>query len=235
MKLRIIIIDEPIHIKNKTACSLWQKTLWAKEEGYRNEYTSNILPLGVDDFIATHLIIADELKNGEFIPVAMYKVLRRSQCEKFNIPFGIKKLLKGTSHENSRIINKILDDPSEISYDSSWSINPEYKTDKEFSLLLRDYITLFGCKFHKTMGYTRWLTAGVQKFNIDNYFKWLGGEKLFTDIPLDIIDNNAVSMFYISNTNNIPPAPLLKIEKLNKDWENRIVFTPYKNSLKIAL
>src|SRR5690348_11158985 len=129
MQLRFVIIDEPIHVYDPVACSLWQRALWAKELGYRNEYSTSILPMSTDDFFGSHLIVAEELPDGGLEPVVMYKSVRRSQAVRFGVPFGAEALLKGTTAEGSGRLKEILSDPSEISYDSSWSVNPKYKND----------------------------------------------------------------------------------------------------------
>lgn len=200
MKLQVVIIDEPIHVNDPTSCRLWQKTLWAKEQGYRANYKSSALPLGVDDFFGTHLIVANELPNGDLDPVVMYKSIRKSQTDRFKIPFGGLSLLSTTPYQNHADILAIINAPGDISYDSSWTINPAYKGDKEFSQLLRDFVTMFCCHHHKLAGFSRWLTAGVKQFKIDNYFEWLGGKQILPEFSLEIIDNQKVRMFYIPNT-----------------------------------
>ncbi len=226
MNLKIVILDEPIHIYNSKACKLWQNAIWAKELGYKSQYKSSILPIGTDDFFGTHLIVVNELSDGDWDPVVMYKVVRRTQSNKFNVPFGAISLLKGTKYENSIELQQILEDPAEISYDSSWSINPKYKKDKEFSTLLRDYITLFCCNIHQIFGYNRWLTAGVQKFKIDEYFSWLGCKKILPDFELLIIDNDKVSMFYVPDAASLSKEAKAVAKKLSKEWDNKIIFQP---------
>ncbi len=226
MKLRVVVIDEPIHITNEAACDLWRKALWAKELGYRNEYKNSMLPMSTDDFFGTHLIVADEKSSGKLEPVAMYKAVRLSQTKRFRVPFGGMALLKGSKYENSIALEKVLHEPGDISYDSSWSINPTYKKDKEFSQLLRDYITLFCCNLHNSLGYHRWITAGVTRFKIDQYFAWLGGQELLPEFELPIIDNETVRMFYVPDTRALPSQPLAVAFSLQSAWDNRVIFAP---------
>ena len=226
MKLRIVIIDEAIHIEDDLACRLWQKTLWAKEKGYRKHYKTSIMPIGADDFFGTHYIVAEVKANGNLEPVAMTKSVRRSQCERFNIPFGAQSLLKIVSLENNKNATKVLDSTNEISYESSWTINPEYKKYRELSPLLRDYMTLYACCYFRSAGIPRWLTAGVTRLKIDKYFEWLGGSELIPEFPLPIIDNQTVRMMYFADAYNPPKEPMAIAEKLMSQWENRIIFQP---------
>jgi hypothetical protein len=229
MRFRVVIIDEPIHVENRQACELWRKALWAKEEGYRAHYKSGVLPLGTDDFFGSHLIIVDEKPNGAWEPVVMYKSVRRSQASRFKVPFGAETLLIGTPYENSPRLKEILSDTSEISYDSSWSINPDYKSNKELSSILRDYVTMFCCNFHTSMGFYRWLTAGVQRLKIDDYFAWLGCEEVHNSFQLPIIDNETVRMLYHPDTRNSSDEAKAVTQRYAQDWDNRIIFSPRRN------
>ncbi|MEK6774205.1 MAG: hypothetical protein AABY64_09705 [Bdellovibrionota bacterium] len=229
MNPRVIVIDEPIHIHDETACKLWQKALWMKELGYRNHYKSSVLPVGVDDFVASHLIVADQKKNGELEPMVMYKSIRKSQADKFKIPFGGLSLLNTTKYQNDKEIISVINDGGDISYDSSWTINPIYKSDKETSQLLRDFVTMFCCNHHKEFGFSRWLTAGVKQFKIDDYFEWLGGKQILPEFQLEIIDNQFVRMFYIPDTLHLPAEPLATAKKMDSYWNNRMVFVPEKS------
>jgi len=231
MKLRFVIIDEPIHIYNPVALHLWQKAIWAKELGYREQYKVSILPASTDDFFATHAIIAEELPSGKLNPVVMYKIVRRSQCERFHVPFGAQTLLKGTKFENSKELAEVLKDPSEISYDSSWSINPDYKKDKDLSKVLREYVTTIGCYLHLSQGYQRWLTAGVVKFKIDQYFAWLGCQELLPEFQLSIIDEETVRMYYMADSSKSSIEAKSVAGKYIKEWENRIEFYPQTKTI----
>ncbi len=226
MNPRFVVIDEPIHVYDPKACKLWQETLWAKEKGYRNAYKSNVLPMGEDDFVATHLIIADEKPNGDLVPVVMYKSLKQSTCKKFNIEFKAMSLLKGTKFENSLELGRVLKDPRDISYDSSWTINPEYKRDKEFSKYLRDLTTIMITNYHKNFNVPRWVTAGVIKYKIDQYFEFVGGKELLPEFKLDIIDGDSVRMLYIDDVSVDPAGTIPVNKKYGHLFDDTLVFTP---------
>ena len=226
MKLQIIIIDEPIHVENEIACLLWQKTIWAKEQGYRQHYKASIMPIGVDDFFATHYIVAEIKPNGAYEPIAMTKSVRRSQSERFAVSFGANYLIQNINSGERAEAEAILSSPEEISYESSWSINPKYKKDRELSIQLRNYMTLYACYYFQSAGISRWLTAGVTQFKIDKYFEWLGGTAISSEFQLPIIDHQTVRLMYIANADKPPAEPLAVAKSLLQDWENRIVFQP---------
>jgi hypothetical protein len=229
VKLQIFIIEEPIHIDDEIACKLWQKTLWVKEKGYRKYYKTSIMPIGVDDFFATHYIVAEAKTNGQYEPLTMLKLVTRTQSEKFNIPFGAEALLKNAGLANAGKIEKILRAPEEIAYISSFTLNPDYKMHQEFSNFLRNYITAYICNYLPAAGINRWLAAGVTRYKIDKYIEWLGGKEILPPFSLPIIDNQTVRMMYIENTDQPSSEALSVADTLKSDWENRIVFKPNSN------
>lgn len=228
MKLQIVMIEEPIHVENEIACRLWQKTLWAKEKGYRKHYQTSIMPIGVDDFFGTHYIVAEVKPNGEFEPVGMLKSVLRSQSERFNIPFAPAMMLKSVGKDSDVNVQKILSSPEDVSYVSSWTINPDYKKDPQFSALLRDYMTVYACNYFKDAKIPRWLAAGVTQFKMDKFLEGLGGKEVVPEFALPIIDNQTVRMMLIADPYN-PPAEHQAIAKnLQSAWDNRIIFSPTK-------
>lgn len=236
MNLRAVIIDEPIHTYDEQACKLWQKTMWVKELGYRGSYKSAFLPIGTDDFFGTHLIVANELPNGELDPVAMYKSVRKSQAERFRVPFGVVAMLASTPYKDSPDLLKIINNGEEISYDSAWTINPAYKKDKEFSQLLRDFMTMFACNYHLSFGFNRWLSGGAKQFKVGDYFKWLGGQQIMPDFELLNFDNQVIQLIYIENTNNVPPEVLEVKKRMEMFWRTRIIYAPQESKvIKVAV
>lgn len=235
MKLRAVIIDEPIHNYDEQACRLWQKTMWVKEQGYRGNYKSAFLPVGTDDFFGTHLIVAEELPNGTLEPIAMYKSVRKSQAELFRVPLGVLSMLSSTPYKDSPEVLKIINSGSEISYDSAWTINPAYKKDKEFSQLLRDFMTMFACNYHLSFGFDRWLSGGAKQFKVGDYFKWLGGRQILPDFELPLFDNQVIQLIYIEDTRQIPDEVAIVKSRMEAFWRQRIIFAPKESTaLKIA-
>ncbi|MBC7464574.1 MAG: hypothetical protein H7256_01155 [Bdellovibrio sp.] len=226
MKLQIVIIDEPIHIENPIACQLWQKTLWAKEKGYRKHYQTSIMPIGVEDFFGTHYIVAEVKSNGNMEPVGMLKCVRRSQSERFSIPFAPAQMLKSVGKDRDENVQRILNSPDEVSYVSSWTTNPDYKKDAEFSALLKDYMTVYACNYFKDAKIPRWLAAGVTQFKMDKYLESLGGKEIVPEFSLPIIDNQTVRMMLIADPYNPPPEHLVVASTLQSAWDNRIIFSP---------
>lgn len=235
MKLRAVIIDEPIHTYDEQACKLWQKTMWVKEQGYRGSYKSAFLPVGADDFFGTHLIVADELPNGDLVPVAMYKSVRKSQAELFRVPFGVLAMLSTTPHKDSPEVLKIINDGREISYDSAWTINPAYKKDKEFSQLLRDFMTMFACNYHLSFGFDRWLSGGAKQFKVGDYFKWLGGRQIVPDFKLELFDHQTIQLIYIEDTRQLSAEVAEVKSRMEMFWRQRMIFAPKESAvIKVA-
>lgn len=226
MQFRVVIIDEPIHVSDKFAGQLWQQSLWIKEQGYRRRYSNSILPVSTDDFFATHLIVAHEKSDGTMEPALMHKSVRRSQCKRFGVPFPAETLLHGTKFESATHINNILDEPTEISYEGSMTINPKFITNPRICYRLREYLTLFFCNHHLSINSYRWISAGVTRFKIDNYLEWLGGTEVLSAFELPIIDNGTVRMIYMPDVRHPSPESKAIADKYSEDWDNRIVFSP---------
>lgn len=224
--LRIIIIDEPIHIQDPLACEIWRKALWLKEQEYQLHYRSSILPLSVDDFFGTHIIIAEELGPGNYAPISMYKVTRASQYARFGVPFGGLSILNGTPFENSIAIHQLLREPGDIGYMSSWATSPDYRKRPRLAREIRNLITTAGVHVHALFGYHRWIVAGVTRHKADQYFIWAGCREILPEFSLPIIDNQTVRMLYLPDTRNMPAAPLEVAKKYHSYWENRLCFQP---------
>lgn len=227
VKVRFCLVDEAISLTDGEGSRLWQKALWAKKRGYEQEYPQHILPVGEDDFIAAHLIVAEELTNGELEPMFMYKSIRLSQCKKFDMDFPFLKVLRDTEHENSFAVKKILNQDLDISYDSSWTINPVYKKrGKDFCKWLRDLTTVYATNYHRSFGIPRWVTYGATKFKIDKYFEYLGGKEFLPEFTLPHFDKAPVRGLYIPDTNNLPQECMEIAERYMHLWNNLTVFSP---------
>ncbi len=230
MKLRAVIIDEPIRVKHPLAESLWQKTMWAKEAGYRKAYSGHFLPVSTDDFFGTHLIVAEQKPDGTLIPVAMYKSVRKSQALKFECPWGLTNMLKNYAPQFLNDFNQLIDSYSEISYDSSFTINPEYKGDKAFSLEIRNFITLFCFKYHQEFNFSSWISGGSTLFKIDEYFERMGCSEILGGIRLPQFNHQIVRFFHMKDTFHINNETKIIIDEMTPYWDDRIVFTPKKDS-----
>lgn len=218
---KMVIIQQPIHIEDPFALSIWQKALWAKEAGYRQHYQSGILPLGEDDFIATHLILAIESE-----PIVMYKSIDRDLCQRFSMPFKGFDLFPLSMKESRPDISKILQSPENISYDSSWSMNPQFREQFGKSQRVRDMVTAMAVHYHSTNGPARWLTAGVEKLKIDKYFESMGCRSLYKSLSLPIIDGETVSVLCMDKEDNWSDYSLSCAAEFKSLWNSRLHYQP---------
>lgn len=213
LNLKLIIIDDAIHLREQSQiCELWRKCLWAKVESYENHYKHSILTVGTDDFIGSHLILANKLPGGKLDPVMMYKAVRLSKYKQFSLPFGLNKTLKGTHLENSIILNKILKSGDEVSYNSSFTVNPKYQNHPARSSF-KDYISILLYHYNIVFNVKQWVSIAAIKYKVDKYFLSLGAKPIHDAFSVKASDMEPVQLFHHSDTNIVPDHILKTIKK----------------------
>lgn len=232
MKIRYVVIREPISLEDPFALRIWQRALWAKAASYRAHYKSGILPLALDDFIATHLIVARELPDGELEPMVMYKSLERSIAQRYSMEWGFMSLLELLPQSERNQIEMLLKDQSEVTYDSSWAKNPRYEHGLVSAQTLRNHITALGLLYHESYGLPRWLTAGVVALRIDQYFSWLGCTQISKEFSLPIIDQQTVKIFYMGSAKQISTDAIQVCDQHMNHWHRRLEFAPERIQTK---
>lgn len=227
LDLRIIIIDEPIHIYDELALNIWQKTLWIKNQEYQKHYKTSILPYSTEDFFATQVIIAEETDTNRFAPLSMYRIVTRSRCKKYFSPFCPDTMLDGTGYEDSFVMKRILQDSSDIGYLSSWAVSRDYRKKPHLIRKVRDLITTTSCLVPETLGCNRWLVAGAVQHRADEYLRWIGCNEVLPDSFAHPNNSNVpLRMLYLANTQELPEHTQTVINECSNYWQNRLIFNP---------
>ena len=243
-KFKIVIIDYPIYIMEEQLCStLLGKVLHMKHLGYRATYGENVLPMDKSDFFSTHILFCEE-KNDEFIPIIAYKSTSLDRCLFNNFEFPALTLMKSDGHPSClQKVKEILsgiDKPSEISFDSSWAQNLEYRFSKnsEIKNTLREISMMFGVNHHEEYNIPHMMTCGAVKVKTDLFFLNIGLSKLNEEalFKQKSLNNEDAYIFY--NTNKLFSLEAIRMSKKYKAlWDNKLVISgvsAFKEAKRVA-
>jgi hypothetical protein len=241
-RLRIVILGSPYDtLQDPLAQSLFAKTMALKIEGYRAEYPYGALPVETTDFIATHSILCDERDDG-LIPLMAYRSVSHSCAKTFGLPFGglaVVNSAGGVEHAKAiqGILNRCEASGREISYDSSWTINPEVRKDRELTAHLQEIMRAMHVLYHVDYNIPEIVAAGVVRFKMERYYRFWGYELIAKDgvplgpIPLPFLRQESVLMFWLSKFSK---EALEQAEKYRSLWNERIDICLKKSEKKAA-
>jgi hypothetical protein len=209
---RVVVIDYPVFVLDDQRCAtVLGKTLQMKNLGYRSTYGENVLPMDKTDFFSTHIILCEE-KKDELIPILAYKAT----------PYDGHPSCVDKIHE----ILSSIKDPSNISFDSSWAQNLEYRFSGDSNLKneLREITMMLIVKHHEEFNLAHMMTCGVVKVKTDQFFLKIGLDKLNENalFKQKSINNEDVVIFY----NNSFSYEAVNMAKKHKNlWENKLMIS----------
>jgi hypothetical protein len=227
---RVVVIDYPVFVLDDQRCAtVLGKTLQMKNLGYRSTYGENVLPMDKTDFFSTHIILCEE-KKDELIPILAYKATPYDRCLYNNFEFPGLTLMKNDGHPSC--VDKIheilssIKDPSNISFDSSWAQNLEYRFSGDSNLKneLREITMMLIVKHHEEFNLAHMMTCGVVKVKTDQFFLKIGLDKLNENalFKQKSINNEDVVIFY----NNSFSYEAVNMAKKHKNlWENKLMIS----------
>jgi hypothetical protein len=227
-KYKVVIIDYPIYVLDNKICStILGKVLQMKHVGYRTTYGENILPMDKSDFFSTHIIFCEE-RNDELLPILAYKATSYDRCLFYNFEFPALTLMRSDGHQScidkTKEILSGVNFPSEISFDSSWAQNLEYRftKDSELKNKLREITMMFAVKHHEEFNIPHMMTCGAVKVKTDQFFLRIGLNKLNenADFKQKSLNNEDAVIFY---NNKFSDEALLMAEKYKDLWNNKLM------------
>lgn len=239
-KYQVVIIDNPIeNLDDKKCADIFGKLLKMKHTGYKVTYGDNVLPMDKSDFFSTHILLC-EVDNNNYTPIIAYKSTSYDKCLFYKMEFPALTLMKedGTPKCVNRI-NNILqsaNSPSEISFDSSWAQNLEYRysDDQSLKIMLREITMMFAVKHHEYFKIPHMISCGVVKVKTDQFFYKIGLKELCSEAHFiqKSINNQEVVIFY---NDSFSELALEMAKKYNTLWDDKLLILP-KNpaALKIA-
>jgi len=125
--LRILVLDNPFASWDSPFVrEMFNKIILLKKLGYQSRFPLNYAPVDKSDFHGTHLGFCQE-RNGELFPITAYRVIEKSRCEKYGMPFSGEVLCDSTGSQNhiqalKNFVSKYSD--LNIAYSSSFTIDP---------------------------------------------------------------------------------------------------------------
>ena len=180
--LKIVMLESPYTtlIDNPLAKDLFAQMAELKIKGYKEMYQHGVLPLDATDFVGTHLLVCQEGKEGLRV-VMGYKSTNLSVCDQFSLPFSIYEIVKNHGsipcrEEFEYFLSRCRQNKQEVSYDTSWTIDPKVRGDKELQGVLKDLTCALLVHHHLDYGIKYWLTFGICKYKTDLYFEKIGAK-----------------------------------------------------------
>ncbi|MCB9091602.1 MAG: hypothetical protein H6621_08790 [Halobacteriovoraceae bacterium] len=176
--LRIVVLNNACnYFEDKDVRNTFGKFLATKRSGYNKEYMDSALPFDTTDFFSTHLAICQDTKDG-LNPICVYKSVPLSLCRKHNVEFCPLTLIeKGGSSEChasiQTIVKNCLKKKTELSYDCSWTVVPEFRK-SEHSIMLRELAMALGYWHHHDYNIPEWMTCGILRMKTDKFFFKMG-------------------------------------------------------------
>ena len=227
-KFKVVIVDFPIFVLDNVFCStILGKSLKMKYVGYHATYGDNILPMDKSDFFGTHIIFCEELDN-ELIPIFAYKSTSLDRCLDYSFEFPGLSLMKADGDPSCVMaINKIIDEvnnPTLISFDSSWAQNLDYRfsNDPSVKTTLREIMMMVIVKHHEDFNIPHMITCGAVKVKTDQFFLRIGLNKLNDSAHFyqKGLKNEEAVIFYNRSFSIEAQAMSKKHQNL---WDNKLV------------
>ncbi len=156
-KYKFVLLRAPYEIMDFDMVQrIFPKLIQLKTTGYRQEYEKHVLPFDSSDFVASHLLMCEQI-GSDLKPVLGMKSVTLKRCDDHRISFPMLSMLERIDSEiNSKdTIQKILNSyrvigmEEKIAYNGSFTILPHLREDKvlmkylwevSFSLLANYYI-----------------------------------------------------------------------------------------------
>ena len=221
--------------------TLFSRVVQLKLKGYKAEYPYGVLPVDTTDFICTHHMACIEV-GKELYPVMAYKSVTSDRLKTHSLPFPLINLLKycGTKEHLiavQDIVTKCELNNKKLSYDSSWTIDPEIRKDLSFKPLLREIMNTMHVYFHKDNGTDEILSLGSTRFKMEKLFDYWGyklieymGKSLATfDVPTYFNEN----VVLIHQSNGFSKSANTDAKKYETLWEEKVVIKS-KTQRKVA-
>jgi len=184
---RVVVLDCPYNSWSKTETQrLFSSTVEMKLRGYQPVYEHGVMPVDSYDFIATHLLVCAE-EGRALKPVTGFKSVTLSRCRKFNLPFPTSPLLRshGEDAAHSRAVEAIIrrceEQEKEVVFDSSWTVDPEIRSRREFTRVLQELFISNVIHWHAPEKRHEVLGTGILRVRTNRFFERVGFQQVQYD------------------------------------------------------
>lgn len=232
-RLKVVTLNCPYdQWSDPVVRDLFCKIIALKLKGYGASYPYGVMPIDTSDFVGVHFAVCDVGADGELRPLMAYKAVDRDRCLAHNLTFPALTLARYSDlAEYERTVQAALREAERrgvnISYDSSWTVDPKVRENRALAALLKKFMTMFMVNSHLD---PEWnvpmsICMGVPRFKTDGYFTSLGYEQFNTGgeplpgIPLPPLHGELAVMFLLKE---FTKEALATAAEMSAFWQDRL-------------
>lgn len=177
--LRIVVLDNAwMKWSNPEVREFFCKIVGLKQAGYGKEYPESVLPVDASDFVGTHFAVCIDGRNG-LEPVMAYRSITKARADAYTQTLGGLHFVQSLGAiEHEQAIKNILEDCERrgvnISYDSSWTIRPDIREDRELTLHLREIMQAMHTLYHAGSEVPEVIAVGATRFKMERLYEYWG-------------------------------------------------------------
>lgn len=224
--LKIVVIDNPYASWDSPFVrEMFNKIVLLKKTGFQSRFPIKYAPVDKSDFHGTHFALCQE-KAGELFPVMAFKVIEKSRCEKYGMPFSGGVLGEQTgSIEHIEATREFVEKNKDqnIAYSSAFAI--DLNIPKEDRVKAIDFLVPLFSYAHIHWGIKKSLAIGSCHTHTDTLYHRMGLLPLkYNGKALGPVSFpcHADQVFEIQGLEELTPFCLEKAQKYIGLWNSRI-------------
>lgn len=227
---RVVVLDCPYNTwQSSTTQELFSAVVEMKLKGYQPVYEHGVMPIDSYDFVATHLLVCVEQKSG-FKPVTGFKSVTLSTCRHFNLPFPTNAVLGQGNADHTEAVKAIIENcernGKDLSFDSSWTVDPDFRRNRESNLLLQELFISNVVHWHTPEQRHEVLGTGILRVRTNRFFERIGFEQTkLNGTPLPSFNQPSLrdSQAVLIHSKEWSPFAMATAAEHQQAWNNRIM------------
>lgn len=213
---------------------LYAQVITLKLDGYKKEYPYGVLPIDTLDLVANHLLVCEQKADGSLFPLMGYRSISFNRCKTHGQGFPLvtlMHLIQNPNHEESvkTAIHNATTNGHEIFYDSSWTIRPEVRENRELTEELIGIMKALHVLQHIDSPKVEEIMAGgVLRFKMERLYEYWGYDRLsfqgeaLPPISMPYASGEKAILFHLKK---FSPAALEYAKEFESMWKNRLDVT----------
>lgn len=237
-RYRIVIMECPYDsIESPLGMEMFGKLMALKIRGYKKEYSYGVLPVETSDFVSTHKMVCEEI-DGKLFPLMAYKSISLDRAARHGMKLPLMELFE--TQENlkiprlalEKVILEVKAAKKKLNYESSWTIDPEVRKDREKSRELRHWLNAIHVLDHYEKGMDESVLLGATKFKAEKMFESWGYSPIcLAGRPIDPFEVESFdnAHVYLLHLKSFVKASRESAEQFRSEWNKRIVIDAEQN------
>lgn len=228
--LRIVVLDSPYDtIQSQQTQNFFGRLAAFKIRSYQKEYPDGVLPVDTVDFVATHLLLCEQI-GDEIQPLMGMKSITHRRCLRHNLQFPALHLVESQelkAHHDAieEYLRKAALAGETVAYNGSWTIDPGLRVHREFVRLCWD-VTVAFFVFHYSENHIQSLAGATLRFKIHDFKEFMGFSYLGS--PAGQLSSFECQPFFgekvaLMVLNGCSPQAVEVAERYRFLWQNRLV------------